>query len=131
MSTAPRKRKTEPATSSSAKAAKASSSVSATAAAGANGADWFADYCDPADPELIGMDGILKLCGELGLDPAADIRGLVLMWKLGANSKPGCITKSEWRAGMKSLNAFSVKDLLKLLPSLSVGNIVDVVKFRG
>ena len=40
-------------------------------------------YADEEDPDVITMDGISKLSGDLGLDPSSDVRVLVLLWRLG------------------------------------------------
>ena len=55
--------------------------------------------CD--DPDALYMEDIVKLCEQLGIqDPSSDIRVLVMLWKLGAQSKPGCITKDEFTKGI-------------------------------
>lgn len=55
--------------------------------------------CD--DPDALYMDNIVKLCEKIDIqDPSSDIRVLVMLWKLGANSKPGCITKDEFIKGL-------------------------------
>lgn len=62
----------------------------------------FNKYVDAEeDPFSIGMDGISTLCDDLDLDPTSDVRVLVLMFKLGANAKPGQISQSEWNSGMQ------------------------------
>jgi len=49
------------------------------------------------------------------------VRLLVLLWKLGANSKPGAITRKEFTTGMLALKMDSLADLKSLLPSLDPG----------
>ena len=90
----------------------------------------FDTLVDPEDPDLLAMDGIGKLCEQLGLDPSTDVRVLVLLWKLGAISKPGYITKQEFMQGFQNLKAGSVKKLSSLLPSFDPG-FLDRAEFRG
>jgi hypothetical protein len=85
---------------------------------------------DPEDPDVLYMDGISKLCDSLQLDPAADVRVLVLLWKLGAVSKPGAITRTEFVAGLQKLQASDVSKLKSLLPSFDPG-FLDRTEFRG
>lgn len=54
----------------------------------------FDSLADEDDPELI-TTGISTICENLKIDPSSDVRILVLLWKLGAKSKPGSITKSK------------------------------------
>jgi hypothetical protein len=90
----------------------------------------FNTLYDPEDNDVIGMEGIGKLCENLGVDPTADIRALVLMWKLGAVSKPGQITKEEFSKGMKGLNVSDTKGLQAHLPSFDPG-FLERSEFRG
>ena len=76
------------------------------------------------------MDGISKLCESLDMDPASDVRVLVMLWKLGAVSKPGCISKTEFIAGMEKLHASDVNKLKSLVPSFDPG-FLDRSEFRG
>ena len=48
---------------------------------------------------------------ELSIDPSTDLRALVIMWRLGAFSKPGCITKQEFVKGMKALDTHALQSL--------------------
>lgn len=90
----------------------------------------FESLADPDDPELVSMEGISKLAESLGLDPASDVRVLVLVWKLGGVSKPGAITKVEFMKGFQTLQASSVDKLKTLLPSFDPG-FLDRAVFRG
>jgi hypothetical protein len=81
----------------------------------------FGKYADEDDPNSMSMDGIGMLCDDLELDPTADIRVLVLLYKLGAASKPGVCLASEWRAGMESMGASSVEDLKVRLAGMDTG----------
>lgn len=90
----------------------------------------FESLADPDDPELVSMEGIGKLCESLGLDPAADVRVLVLVWKLGGVTKPGSITKTEFLKGCQTLQASNVDKLKSLLPSFDPG-FLDQPQFRG
>jgi hypothetical protein len=90
----------------------------------------FNSFNDPEDTDVISMEGIGKLCESLGIDAAADIRGLVLMWKLGALSKPGQITREEFFRGMQSLNVSDIKGIQGKLPSMDPG-FLERSEFRG
>jgi len=90
----------------------------------------YESLMDPDDPELLSMEGISKLCESLDLDPSSDVRVLVLLWKLGATSKPGNITRTEFTTGLQKLQASSVDKLKSLLPSLDPG-FLDRAQFRG
>jgi hypothetical protein len=85
---------------------------------------------DPEDPDVLYMDGISKLCESLDLDPAADVRVLVLLWKLGAVSKPGAVTRAEFVAGLQKMQVSDVQKLKSLLPSFDPG-FLDRTEFRG
>jgi hypothetical protein len=89
--------------------------------------DAFVD--DPDDPDLLSMEGIGSLCEKLDIDPSADVRVLVLLWKLGATSKPGHVTRKEFLAGCCKLKASSVEALSGLLPALDPG-FLDRPEFR-
>ena len=90
----------------------------------------FTSLADPDDPDMLYMDGISVLCEQLGLDPATDVRVLVMLWKLGATSKPGCITRTEFVAGLQKLQTSDVNKLKTLLPSFDPG-FLDKPEFRG
>ena len=90
----------------------------------------YESLMDPEDPDMLSMEGISTLCESLGLDPSSDVRVLVLLWKLGASSKPGNITKAEFSSGFQKLQVSSVEKLKTMLPSLDPG-FLDVSEFRG
>lgn len=75
------------------------------------------------------MDGIATFCEELGIDAAADVAALVLIWRLGGVSKPGCISKTEFTKGMKDLRARSIADLKAKIPSMDPG-FLETKDFR-
>jgi hypothetical protein len=83
--------------------------------------DLFNSFADDDDPETISMEGISKLGEQLDMDPASDVRLLVLLWKLGAVSKPGLITKTEFITGMKKIRKDSIKGLKSISPSFDLG----------
>eukprot|EP00981_Chlorochromonas_danica_P001274 scaffold268_cov210-Ochromonas_danica.AAC.69 len=87
------------------------------------------ELLDPEDPDVISMEGIATLCEKLGIDPASDVRSLVLVWRLGAVSKPGQIQKSEFVEGMKQLGLSDVQGLQNYLPALDPG-FLDRSEFR-
>lgn len=90
----------------------------------------FTSLADPDDPDMLYMDGISTLCEQLGMDPGTDVRVLVMLWKLGASSKPGCITRAEFTTGLQKLKASDVNKLQTLLPSFDPG-FLDKTEFRG
>ena len=63
-------------------------------------------------------EGIERLCLELDLDASADVRALVLAWKLKSGEKPGAIRKSEFVAGMQTLRCDSVAELNDMLDDM-------------
>lgn len=65
--------------------------------------------------------GISKLCEQLSLDPYEDVRVLVLLYKLGANSKPSQITREEWIEGCHTLKLDSIAKFKAFLPQLDTG----------
>ena len=90
----------------------------------------FNSLADPDDPEVIGMEGIGNLCDKLSIDPGTDVRILVLMWKLEAKSKPGCINREEFLKGMKKIGKSNIAGLVSLLPTLDPG-FLERSEFRG
>ncbi len=92
--------------------------------------NFFNSLADADDTELISMEGISKLCEQLSIDPNTDVRVLVLMWKLGALSKPGSISRTEFIQGMKKLNKCDVGGLITVLPSFDPG-FLDRAEYRG
>ena len=63
------------------------------------------------DPEIqnpvISMDGIIEICEELELDPASDVRVLVMVWRLQSDSKakrnPSEVSQEDFVAGMDKM----------------------------
>lgn len=90
----------------------------------------FNEFADPDDSEIITMEGISKISEHLGIDPSADVRILVILWRLGSSSKPGVITKAEFIAGMRALRKDSIAGLKELLPSFDPG-FLNRNQFRG
>lgn len=82
------------------------------------------------DPDLLTMEHIGKLCEQLNVDPSADVRVLVMLWRLGAVSTPGCITKTEFIAGFRKLRVSSLAELRSQLPSFDPG-FLEKTEFRG
>ncbi len=89
----------------------------------------FAEMADEDDPTVAGMDGIVKLCEHLDLDPFEDIRVLVLLWKLGSKEKPAQISKEEFLSGCCTLQVDSIEKFQALLPSLDTG-FLDEAEFK-
>eukprot|EP00587_Corethron_hystrix_P009913 CAMPEP_0113308412 /NCGR_PEP_ID=MMETSP0010_2-20120614/6861_1 /TAXON_ID=216773 ORGANISM="Corethron hystrix, Strain 308" /NCGR_SAMPLE_ID=MMETSP0010_2 /ASSEMBLY_ACC=CAM_ASM_000155 /LENGTH=218 /DNA_ID=CAMNT_0000163449 /DNA_START=270 /DNA_END=923 /DNA_ORIENTATION=+ /assembly_acc=CAM_ASM_000155 len=87
--------------------------------------EMFKSYAEEDDPTIIGMDGIDKLCTDLEIDPAEDVRGLVLLWKIVGLSQsiPGQISSEEWEKGCTILSLDSLDKFRALVPSLDVGFI--------
>ncbi|XP_071742202.1 uncharacterized protein [Rutidosis leptorrhynchoides] len=75
----------------------------------------FASYAN-ASLDLIDPEGIEKLCSDLSVE-YTDVRILMLAWKMNAK-KQGYFTQDEWRAGLKSLHADTVRKLKNKLPEL-------------
>jgi len=88
----------------------------------------FAELADSDDPEIIGSEGIVKLCELLGIDPQ-DPKALALMWRLGAVAKPGEISKSEFTTGMTKIRKNNLGDLKRYLPHLDTG-FLDKDQYR-
>lgn len=89
----------------------------------------FAEIADDDDPFVASMEGISKLCEDLGIDPMEDIRILVLLWKMGANEKPAQISKDEWEKGCAKLQVDSIDKFKGILPSLDTG-FLDRTEFK-
>lgn len=51
---------------------------------------------------LLVLDGIMKLGEIIGIDASSDVRMLMILWKFGAASKQGCITRKEFVSGMET-----------------------------
>jgi hypothetical protein len=75
------------------------------------------------------MEGISTLCHKLDIDPLEDIRVLILLWKLGATSKPAQITQEEWMNGCEKLGVDRISKFQSLLPSLETG-FLDQEEFK-
>ena len=75
------------------------------------------------------MEGISNLSQALSIDPTSDVRILALMWRLGACSKPGQISLSEFETGMQRLGCESVESLVPVTPSLDPG-FLERAEFR-
>ena len=71
----------------------------------------FEGYSDAEDPEWMMGEGLEKLCTEMEVDAATDVRALALAWKLKSGEKPGAIRKSEFVAGMQALRSDSIAEL--------------------
>ena len=83
--------------------------------------EMFAHYSGDINKFAIDMEGICKLCEEIGIDPESDVRVLVLLWKLGANARPGEISKEEWLNGCQNLYLDSTQKFNNLMPGLDLG----------
>ena len=114
------------------KSSKKKSSTTSNSSSGINGAaaeKLFQEIADEDDPHVAGMEGISKLCDQLGVDPLEDLRILVLLWKLGANEKPAQISKEEWMQGCNKLQVDSIAKFQSILPSLDTG-FLDQAEFK-
>lgn len=89
----------------------------------------FEEFAEEDDPAAMGMDGIIKLCEHLDLDPFEDKRVLVLLWKLGSKEKPAQISKEEFMSGCFKLHIDSIEKIQALVPSLDTG-FLDEVEFK-
>uniref|UniRef100_A0A7S0RJ02 Defective in cullin neddylation protein n=1 Tax=Pyramimonas obovata TaxID=1411642 RepID=A0A7S0RJ02_9CHLO len=77
---------------------------------------FFGKYSEPSEPELIGPEGVEKLCADLDVAPS-DVRILMLAFKMNA-AKMGYFTAEEWRHGMASMGCNSIDKLRKCLHTL-------------
>ncbi|KAL4430988.1 hypothetical protein ABPG75_006244 [Micractinium tetrahymenae] len=78
----------------------------------------FDAYRDKESSEdVIGPEGVEKLCKDLKVDPT-DRLVLLLAWKMGAQ-KMGYFSRAEFKAGLSELGATSVAQLRKALPTLA------------
>mmetsp|Transcript_10112 Transcript_10112/g.10200 ORF Transcript_10112/g.10200 Transcript_10112/m.10200 type:complete len:224 (-) Transcript_10112:633-1304(-) len=89
----------------------------------------YRTYSDPDDPDCMTMEGIGKLCEDLGIDPQSDVRILVLLWRLGAVSTPGQISKEEFMTGMRAMGLSNLEGIRSALPSLDPG-FLEHSKFK-
>jgi len=90
----------------------------------------YKSLCDEEDPDIISFDGINRLGELLNIDASADVRVLVLMWKLKAIGKPGQISRDEFLEGIRSLDISDINGLKAYLPALDPG-FLDRSEFRG
>ncbi|XP_076956970.1 uncharacterized protein LOC143632299 [Bidens hawaiensis] len=102
------KRKSEPVRSSEPAAKKATKEVERIDS-------FFASYANTSTG-MINPEGVEKLCSDLKVEHT-DVRVLMLAWKMNAK-KQGYFTQDEWRTGLKSLHADTLKKLQKQLPEL-------------
>ncbi|XP_046852458.1 DCN1-like protein 4 isoform X3 [Xenia sp. Carnegie-2017] len=86
---------------------------------------WFDEYAD--EPDLIGPQGIQRLCKDLLLDPE-DIVLFVVTWQLNAENL-GFFKFSEWSKGMAVMQCDSTKKLQSKIKSLK-NLITDPVMFK-
>jgi hypothetical protein len=70
---------------------------------------------------LLHTSGIFKLGEKLGMDATEDIRILVLLWKMGCNDKPACISLDEWMQGCAALQVDTWTAMEQQVPSLDTG----------
>ena len=85
----------------------------------------FNSFADVEDPDIISMDGIQHIGEQLDIDPSSDVKILVICWKLGAVSKPGCITRTEFLKAMESMNFNSISAIKDALPTFDPGFLED------
>mmetsp|Transcript_27380 Transcript_27380/g.54680 ORF Transcript_27380/g.54680 Transcript_27380/m.54680 type:complete len:227 (+) Transcript_27380:174-854(+) len=98
-----------------------SSSSSAASASAAARTAMFSKYASADDPFSLDMDCLGSFFDDLGMDPTEDVRCLVLMWRMGAEAKPGEISQAEWGKGCEKLDVEDLEGFKKLLPSLDTG----------
>ncbi|CAI9285670.1 unnamed protein product [Lactuca saligna] len=77
--------------------------------------NFFASYANTSIG-MIDPEGVEKLCSDLSVEHT-DVRILMLAWKMNAK-KQGYFTQEEWRTGLKSLRADTLKKLKKELSEL-------------
>ncbi|KAL4859445.1 DCN1-like protein 2 [Chlorella vulgaris] len=77
----------------------------------------FNAYKDKGSEEdVIGPDGVEKLCRDLKVDPSQR-EVLLLAWKMGAK-RMGYFSRQEFRDGLSDLGAITIAQLRKVLPRL-------------
>lgn len=118
----------KPAAGSGASAAVERSTSSTTVEADAE--IFYQNLADPEDPDTISIEGLGQLCSMIGVDASADVRALVLAWKLGSSSIPGRITKKEFIDGCKKMNVRNADQIQAKLPSFDPG-FMERTEFRG
>ncbi|KAM9967761.1 hypothetical protein ACTFIW_001847 [Dictyostelium discoideum] len=94
--------------------------------------DFFDKYKDEDDNNVIGPDGITRLCKDLGVEPE-DVVVLVLAWHLGAKQM-GYFSKAEFTQGLSKLNIDSLQKLQQHLPTFkkdldNPNNFKDIYRF--
>ncbi|CAM9670448.1 unnamed protein product [Heterosigma akashiwo] len=90
----------------------------------------FERYEDQEEnPGTIGMEGISRLGEDIGIDPAADVRILVFLWKIGANENPGQVQREEFSNGLTELGVDTIEGIRSLLPQLDP-NFMEHSTFR-
>lgn len=81
----------------------------------------FSEFAGGGEKFAIDMEGISKLCEQIDIDPESDVRVLVLLWRLGANDRPGEISREEFLSGCTKLGVDSASKIKGLMPSLDLG----------
>lgn len=76
----------------------------------------FATYAEPDDPTTIQVDGLVRLCADLGVSPE-DVVLVVLSKHFGA-ANMFTYTQEEFNKGMQSLGADSVEALKGKVPEM-------------
>jgi DCN1-like protein 4/5 len=69
------------------------------------------------DEDCVGVDGIMSLCDDLGIDPSTDVTILQIAWKF-KQSKPLQFTRQEFEEGMSAVGADSIASLKAALPGI-------------
>ena len=116
--------------------------------------DLFHALACPEDATVIDLEGIATLCEGLALDPEADIRVLLLIWKFqccpgphdaddddaasqrgnggdGGGGVPGQISQQEFLRGCSRFQIYSLHTMqTRFLPSLDTG-FLDRHEFKG
>jgi hypothetical protein len=69
------------------------------------------------DEGCVGVDGIMRLCNDLGIDPSTDVTILQIAWKF-KQAKPLQFTREEFEKGMMSLDADSIASLKTKIPAI-------------
>lgn len=90
----------------------------------------FSEFAGGGEKFAIDMEGISKLCEQIDIDPESDVRVLVLLWRLGANDRPGEISREEFLSGCTKLGVDSASKIKGLMPSLDLG-FLDREDFKG
>lgn len=89
---------------------------------------WFREYTSPDDTDILGPEGMEKLCEDIGVEPE-NVVMLVLAWKMNARQM-GFFTQQEWLRGLMDLQCDSISKVQNKLDYLRL-LLNDQVTFKS